>query len=202
MGMRAYHRHQFAKEIILSKHQPPGAFPLVLILDNMKPTFNIGKIIRTANALGIREVHLVGIPIFDLRTARGALRHTRSRRFETFAESYETLKTEGYAFFALAPQADATLGESAFPEKSAFIVGHEEFGLSFDSAKFPDIKKLRIPQFGRVQSLNASIAASISCFEYLRQRNFVPPVQTAAPVVDTLSVSPCHPEVGATTVPA
>lgn len=196
MGMRAYHRRQFAKEIILSKHQPPGPFPLVLILDNMKPTFNIGKIIRTANALGLREVHLVGIPIFDLRTARGALRYTRTRPFGTFAESYSALAAEGYSFFALAPQAGPTLGASPLPEKTAFIVGHEQFGLSFDPTQFPAIQKLRIPQFGQVQSLNASIAASISCFEYLRQRQFEPPHRETLvpPPVDT----PCHPEVSPT----
>ncbi len=174
MRNREYYRHQFAKQIILSKHQPPGPFPLVMILDQMKATFNVGKIIRTANALGIREVHLVGMPIFDLRTCRGALQHTRSRSFETFNESYEVLAAEGYEFFGLAPQGEETLGAKPFPEKSAVIVGHEEFGLSFDPAAYPKIKKLRIPQFGQVQSLNASIAASMACFEYVRQRDFTP----------------------------
>jgi len=170
MGMREYERHQFRKQRILSEHQPPGPFPLVLVLDNMKPNFNIGKIIRTANALGIREVHLVGIPIFDLRTCRGALKHTRTRSFESFDDSYDALAAEGYEFFGLAPDGEETLGSKSFPEKTAFIVGHEEFGLSFELADFPLVKGLRIPQFGQVQSLNASIAASISCFEYVRQR--------------------------------
>lgn len=174
MGMRESERHEFYKQMILSRHRPPGPFPLVLILDNMKPNHNVGKIIRSANAMGIREVHLVGIPIFDIRTCRGALKHTLTRTFESFDDSYEALAAEGYSFFGLAPQGEESLGTKNFPEKTAFIVGHEEFGLSFELKDFPLVKGLRIPQFGQVQSLNASIAASISCFEYLRQRGFSP----------------------------
>ena len=59
---------------------------LVLVLDHLKAGFNVGKIIRSANVFGIREVHLVGIPPFDPGPTKGALRHTRTRRFATFSE--------------------------------------------------------------------------------------------------------------------
>ena len=54
------------------------------------------------------------------------------------------------------------------PAKSAFVMGHEEHGLSFDRADYPDIRALTIPQFGPVQSLNVSVAASIVMYEYIR----------------------------------
>lgn len=49
------------------------------------------------------------------------------------------------------------------------IFGNEEFGLSFRGDDFHAIKSLKIPQYGRVQSLNVSIAASIVMYEYIKQ---------------------------------
>jgi tRNA G18 (ribose-2'-O)-methylase SpoU len=56
-------------------------------------------------------------------------------------------------------------------------LGHEERGISAGIAAYPDIQSLSIPQFGKVQSLNVSIAASIVMWEYLRQN---PPAGTTS----------------------
>lgn len=172
MASKAYYRRQFEKDIILSRHQPPGKFPFVLVLDHLKPTFNLGKIIRTANAFSAKEVHLVGIPAFNPKPCKGTLRQTRTCQYEEFGQSYHSLKTENYTLYALEPEGDSILGQCSFPKNSAFIIGHEEFGISFQRSEFPEITRLKIPQFGPVQSLNASIAAGIVCFEYLRQHHF------------------------------
>lgn len=158
--------------MIRSRMQEPGVFPLVVVLDRLKPTFNIGKILRTANAFGVREVHIVGTPIFNHRPSRGALRHTKTRMFDHFDESHSVLIGEGYQLVGLDPTGSDRLGTWTFPERTALVIGHEEYGLSFDPARYPGMVTLQIPQFGRMQSLNASIAASIACFEYIRQRSF------------------------------
>ena len=62
-----------------------------------------------------------------------------------------------------------TRGVENLPEKSAFIFGHEEFGISFNKHDYKDIGALQIPQCGRSQSLNVSVAASIVMYEYIRQ---------------------------------
>nr|WP_231892858.1 TrmH family RNA methyltransferase [endosymbiont of unidentified scaly snail isolate Monju] len=54
-------------------------------------------------------------------------------------------------------------------EKSAFVVGNEEFGLSFEPTDYPGMQTLRIPLFGQMESLNASVAAAIVMYEYVRQ---------------------------------
>ena len=51
------------------------------------------------------------------------------------------------------------------------MLGHEEFGLSFDPADYPDIQGLAIPHFGPVQSLNVAVAASIVLYEYARRQH-------------------------------
>jgi tRNA G18 (ribose-2'-O)-methylase SpoU len=175
MNRKTWYKKKYEQEIILSRHQAPGAFPLVLILDGLKSGFNVPKIIRTANALGVREIHMIGIGMFDPSPAKGTLKQTRTRPFETFEQSRASLVAEGYTLFALDPRGEEALGLSPLPEKSALVLGHEEYGLSFDPSRYPDVKLLSIKQFGRVESMNVSIAAGMACFEYLRQRGFQRP---------------------------
>jgi tRNA G18 (ribose-2'-O)-methylase SpoU len=173
--MRKQARRKYEQDILLSHYQPEGPFPLVLVLDHLKAGFNVGKIIRTANAFGAREVHLIGIGVFDPGPTKGALRHTLTRPFKTFADSHALLKAQGYSFFALELLGQRTLGNTEFPEKTAIVLGHEEYGLSFAPEEFPDVHYMSIPQFGHVESLNVSIAAALASFEYLRQRGFEMP---------------------------
>ena len=62
------------------------------------------------------------------------------------------------------------LAASELPDKAAFVLGHEELGLSIDAAAYPALRRLAIPQSGSVQSLNVAVAASIAMYEYQRQR--------------------------------
>src|SRR3954452_15391084 len=114
--MRKHARHRYEQDVLLSRYQPEGPFPLVLVLDHLKAGFNVGKIIRTANAFGVREVHLVGIGVFDPGPSKGALRHTRTVSLATFAESHALLKARGYEFFALDLLGQGRLGSFEFPE--------------------------------------------------------------------------------------
>jgi tRNA G18 (ribose-2'-O)-methylase SpoU len=176
MHRKSWYTRKYNKEIILSRHHEPGPFSYVLVLDHLKASYNVGKLIRTANALGCREVHLVNIPTFDPSPAKGTLRQTRTARFETFQQSYDSLISEGYTLFSLDPQAEDTLGFFPLPEKSAFILGHEEYGCSFDPKDFPEVRPLRIQQYGKVNSMNVSIAGALASYEYLRQHALKPEV--------------------------
>ena len=146
----------------------PGPHEFIIILDHLKPSFNVGKIFRSADAFGAKEVHLIGIDSFLTQSAKGAFKYVPAVFHTSFEACYERLKDE-YSFFILEPGAEEKLTGSTFPEKSAFIFGNEEVGISFDAATYPEIHSLSIPQFGKVESLNVSIAASIVMYEYLRQ---------------------------------
>ncbi|PIE66059.1 MAG: tRNA (guanine-N2)-dimethyltransferase [Desulfobacterales bacterium] len=147
----------------------PGVHSCVLVLDGLKPDFNIGKIIRSADAFGMKEVHLINVVFFDPEPAKGSMKWVVLHNHDSFDSCYEVLVEKNYQFYCLEPEAQHTLGEPALPLKSAFVVGHEEFGISFDLNNFPAIQTLSIPQWGKVQSLNASVAASIAMYEYVRQ---------------------------------
>ncbi len=147
----------------------PGPFPYIVILDNLKKSFNIGKIFRSCEAFGAQEIHVIGIDYFDPGPAKGALKWVPTIFHDAFSSCYASLIERGYTLFTLEPEVDETLQHSVLPEKSGFVFGHEEFGLSFAKEDFPGIIPLKINQYGRVQSLNVSIAASVVMYEYIRQ---------------------------------
>lgn len=147
----------------------PGAHSFVLVLDHLKPGFNVPKIFRSAEAFGATGVHLVGIGPFDPAPAKGSFRKVPAFFHDDFAACYQQLNDEGYSLYRLAPDAEENLCNCKLPEKSAFILGHEEFGCSFNPAEYPAIRSLSIPQYGSVQSLNVSVASSVVMYEYVRQ---------------------------------
>ncbi len=154
----------------------PGPHDFIIILDGLKPAFNIGKIFRSADAFGAREIHLVGIDFFDPAPAMGSFKWVPARFHDTFNTCHEDLSARGYTFFTLDPDNGTPLDQAHLPLHSAFIFGHEEHGVSSHIADYQDIHSLTIPQFGKVQSLNVSIAASVAMWEYLRRH----PLEAAA----------------------
>lgn len=147
----------------------PGVHPFVIVLDHLKAGFNVPKIFRSAEAFGAREVHLIGIGPFDPAPAKGAFKNVPARFHQDFDSCYKVLLEQGYTLFGLEADCGHVLGTSALPEKSAFIFGHEEHGLSFSPEAYPQVECLAIAQFGQVQSLNVSVAASVVMYEYVRQ---------------------------------
>jgi len=151
----------------------PGAHPFVVVLDHLKAGYNVAKIFRSAEAFGAGAVHLVGIGPFDPAPAKGALRKVPARFHDDFAGCHRELRAQGYTPFVLDPAGETPLHRAELPERSAFVFGHEEFGMSFAVDDYPDIRRLAIPQYGGVQSLNVSIAASIVMYEYVCRRGEV-----------------------------
>lgn len=148
----------------------PGELSFLIVLDHLKPGFNVAKIFRSAEAFGAAGVWLIGIGPFDPAPAKGSFRKVPARFFNSFSDCHLALQQSGYLPCVLDPQADRQLAQTSLPEKVAFIFGHEELGCSFAAADYPEMTRLKIPQFGSVQSLNVSIAASITMYEFARQR--------------------------------
>jgi tRNA G18 (ribose-2'-O)-methylase SpoU len=179
MNKRQYMQKSFERQRLLNKVMSrPGPFPYVIILDHLKVDFNIGKIIRSAEAFGAHSVDVVGTSFFDPLPAKGCMKRVPWVMRKTFHESYEHWDSQGYTFFGFDSEADKALHEIELPDKSAFILGHEGFGFTFKKELYPKIKMVKIPQFGLVESLNVSVAASIVMYEFARSRNFNPPKES------------------------
>lgn len=157
-----------------------GVHEFVVVLDSLKGGFNVPKIFRSAEAFGAHSVHLINVDWFDPAPAKGSFRKVPALFHEKFGSCYNALLEQGYTLYMLAAESDGNEPESTassnsydvvLPAKSAFILGHEAKGHSFDVVDYPLVKKLSIPHFGSVESLNVSIAASIVMYEYVRQHN-------------------------------
>lgn len=162
-------KKKLEEELFLNKQALPGKHEMIVVLDHLKSGYNIGKIFRSANVFGLAEVHVIGTTFFDPYPAKGALRKTPARFFSHFDESYAWLKEHGYAVYALGPDAANAVYDRPFAERSAFVIGSEEVGLTFNPDDYK-METISIPQFGVVQSLNASVAASIVMYEFIRRK--------------------------------
>jgi tRNA G18 (ribose-2'-O)-methylase SpoU len=89
--------------------------------------------------------------------------------FGDFKSCYEELLERSDTLFVMESAGGEDLAILQMPEKSAFIFGNEEFGHRFNNDDYPRIQSLKIPQAGKVESLNVSIAASIVMYEYTKQ---------------------------------
>ncbi|MCP4024154.1 MAG: RNA methyltransferase [Desulfobacteraceae bacterium] len=162
-------KRRFRRQRNKNQLAQPGKLDSIIVLDRLKPTFNIGKIFRSADIFGVREVHLIGIDFFDPAPGMGAFKWVPAIFHHGFFPCYTQLFEQEYTIFTLEPDRGTPISQIQLPKKSAFVFGHEEFGISFEPDLFPGIKRLSIPQMGKSQSLNVSVAASIAMYEYLKQ---------------------------------
>lgn len=150
----------------------PVPDPFVLILDRVGDPGNFGTILRTARAVGLKEVWLTkgGIdPWSDkvLRSASGAQFALTLRYAESLEDAAEALRSQGYhTMWRTLPAG----GENVFTapdvfEKSAVIFGCEATGV----AELAGSRSLHIPMPGDTESLNVAQAATIVLFEYVRR---------------------------------
>ena len=147
----------------------PGPHDVVLVLEKLKADFNVPKIFRSAEAFGARAVHMIDIGPFDPAPAKGGFKHVPARFHQQLDDCLRVLLDDGYTLLAMDPFADALIGDVELPSKSAFILGHELRGLSEEVLADERVQRVRIPQWGSVDSLNVAVAASVALYEYARQ---------------------------------
>ena len=160
---------RYNKEVKRNVLARPGVHDFVVVLDRLKASFNVPKILRCAEVFGASEVQLINIGVFDPAPAKGALRKIPTHFPDDFKSCHADLSARGYTLYLLTPAGKLSLSNTSLDKKSAFVFGHEEFGPSFNPDDFPNVKTVSIPQFGETESLNVSNAAAIVMFEYVRQ---------------------------------
>jgi tRNA G18 (ribose-2'-O)-methylase SpoU len=153
----------------------PGPHPVALVLDRLKADFNVPKIFRSAEAFGAHAVHLVGVGPFDPAPAKGGFKHVPARFHDDFPTCRAALDKDDFQLVALDPFAETLLHEVELPVRCAFVLGHELHGLSEAARAASGARFVRIPQWGAVDSLNVSVAASVALYEYARQHGIAVP---------------------------
>jgi 23S rRNA (guanosine2251-2'-O)-methyltransferase len=147
----------------------------VLVLDHLEDPRNVGAIARSALAAGVRALLLgrrrsapLGATAF--KAAAGALEHVRVAMVGSIAEGVNRLKQRGLWIVGLDGAAEQTLWDvDLFDQPVAIVVGSEGHGVSRLVRDRLDVA-VRIPIAPQVESLNASVAASLALFELSRVR--------------------------------
>ena len=151
-----------------------GKIPLVLILDQVTDVRNFGAIARTAevagvNAIVILEKGAAQINADAMKTSAGALHLIPVCRVKNLATIIKFLKSSGIKIIAATEKGEKFYDEINMVDPIAFIMGSEEFGIRSQLLKDAD-EWVKIPQHGRIGSLNVSVAAGIMIYEAVRQR--------------------------------
>jgi len=162
------------EEIVSSSKK--SLYPLLLILDSIQNTHNVGAIIRTAECCGVDGIiftkhNSAQINETVVKTSAGATEHIKLCQVTNLAQALLQLKEEGYWIIGSSLSDDSkvyTVADYKIPV--ALILGNEEKGIRKLTINNCDML-IKIPMMGKIQSLNVSVSAGIILFEILRQRS-------------------------------
>jgi tRNA G18 (ribose-2'-O)-methylase SpoU len=149
-------------------------------VENWQHDFNIGTMVRTANAFLAREVHIVGRRRWNRRGAMVTDRYQHIRHHDTVAGLAEVMRADGIPVYGIDNLPGSQPLESlALPRRVCLLFGQEGPGLSEDARAACD-GTFSIVQFGSTRSINASAAAAIAMHTWVVQHALPERSQTGA----------------------
>ena len=152
---------------------------IIVILDNIRSTYNVGAIFRSADAAGVNRIYLCGItptpPNLKIsKVALGAENYITWVKAKTTWHLLEKLKQDGYFIIALEQGGKAkNIFKNKFNKKHnkvALLLGPEVKGLSNKILKRVN-GLLEIPMFGKKESLNVAVAFGIAIYQIYNSLN-------------------------------
>lgn len=169
--------HEYCEvEDILENAKKRGEEPFVIILDEITDPHNLGAIIRTADAVGAHGVIIpkrraVSLTAVVSKTSAGALEHVPVARVNNISKEIEKLKKAGL-WIACAHMKGTEYFKSDLKGAIGLVIGNEGDGVSRLVKESCDYS-VKIPMYGKIESLNASVAAGLLMYEVVRQRKFI-----------------------------
>jgi 23S rRNA (guanosine2251-2'-O)-methyltransferase len=151
-----------------------GKNPLIMMLDHVTDVRNFGAIVRTAECAG---VHAIVIPDRGAarlggdayKTSAGALGIVPICREVNLYNSLRYLQSSGLQVVACTEKTENTMYQTDLTVPLVLLMGSEEDGIDKDHLKLAD-HKVKIPMFGKIGSLNVSVASAVLVYEVVRQR--------------------------------
>ena len=163
-----YHYHDL--DTILNSNQDD----VIVILDHLEDPHNFGAIIRTCEAAGIHSIIIpkdrqVPVNSTVMKTSVGTVDDMNIVAVTNIANSIDQLKDAGYWVVGTALDNSVDYREVDYSGKIALIIGNEGKGISQLVSKKCDYL-VKIPMYGKTNSLNASVATGIMIYEVIRNR--------------------------------
>lgn len=170
IGAVTYHR----LENIVPELYEAGRVPFVVLLDGITDVRNFGAIARTCECAGVDAVVIpergsASAGPDAMKTSAGALNHLPVCRERSIFHAVRFLKASGYRVFGVSEKADINYTMASYTEPTALVMGAEDTGISDDVLRECD-RFVSIPMFGKIGSLNVSVAAGVVIYEVVRQR--------------------------------
>jgi tRNA G18 (ribose-2'-O)-methylase SpoU len=146
--------------------------PFHVAVENFAHDFNIGSVVRTANAFLAAEVHIVGRHRWNRRGAMVTDRYQHVRHHSSVEELASWAAQEGLPLLGIDNLPGAVPLETyELPRACVLLFGQEGPGLS-EAARGACADVLSIAQFGSTRSINAGAAAAIAMHAWIRQHVF------------------------------
>lgn len=159
---------------VIKEKEPQEITSQVLFaLDDIQDPGNMGTIIRTLDAAGIKDL-IISKESADIynpkvtRSTMGAIYRVNVIR-ENLKSKLIELQEKGYKIVVTSLATDKYYYDVDYDEKMIIVIGNEGKGVSQEISEITDIKT-KIPMLGKAESLNASIATGILAYEYVRNK--------------------------------
>ena len=168
--------HEYAEvDDILRSAAEKGEKPFIIILDNITDPHNLGAVIRTAECAGAHGVIIpkrrsVGLTAVVGKTSAGALEYMPVARVTNIARTIEELKKQG-VWVACADMDGEDYYDASLDGAIALVIGSEGEGVSRLVKEKCDFT-VSIPMYGKISSLNASVAGALLMYEVVSQRYY------------------------------
>lgn len=165
-------------ETVLGVAQQRGEQPFVLILDEIEDPHNLGALIRTAECAGVHGVvlprhHSAQINETVAKASAGASIHMPVARVANIVQAIDSLKEQGVWVIGTERSAEKPYFEADYRGPIAVVVGNEGRGIRRLVRERCDFL-VKIPLYGTIESLNASVAGALVLFEAARKRRESP----------------------------
>ncbi len=161
-------KYRYWKLDAIKKDLQAMSFPIQIAIENFQYDFNIGTIVRNANAFNVRAVHIIGKKQWNKRGAMVTDRYMTVHYHKTVEDFVKSVT--GWNIIAVdnIPQA-TTLEKFKFPDKPVLVFGGEGPGLSEELINASHFQ-LAIEQYGSTRSLNVGVASGIVLYEAVQSQ--------------------------------
>jgi tRNA G18 (ribose-2'-O)-methylase SpoU len=140
--------------------------PLHIAIQNWEHDFNIGSIVRTANAFNVRAVHIIGRRRWNRRGAMVTDRYLHVEHHRSVTDFAERLEGDGYVLIGVDNLEGAVPLESyELPQRTCLVFGSEGPGLTAELVAVCE-QLVAISQYGSTRSINAGAAAAIAMYHW------------------------------------
>lgn len=148
--------------------------PFVLILDQVNDVRNFGAIIRTAEISGVDGIIIQNnssAPINSdtIKTSAGAIFNIPICKVNHIKDAIYHLKSIDISIVSASEKANKNVYDVDFTKPVAVIMGSEQRGINKSIINLSD-EVVKLPMYGKIQSLNVSVACGVFLYEVVRQR--------------------------------